>query len=237
MLSTAEVAFTAPRREFMLAQQLNLLSGAYDFVVIDTPPALNILTINAYVASTSLIIPMEAEVLSLVGISQIQDTIEAVRQSFNPNLKVRGILLNKFNARLTLSQEILELAEEVACQLDSHCLLYTSGFIPRRKKARSCLSRLVEFRNKSAAQNIKEFHCVFLRLSLFRLASKHVPGQTGEHAGFRKKAQLHGEVSLLSLIHILNLMQYSKSYNAACRLMTTLDSVLDKLINGTGITT
>lgn len=81
MLSTAEVAFTAPRREFMLAQQLNLLSGAYDFVVIDTPPALNILTINAYVASTSLIIPMEAEVLSLVGISQIQDTIEAVRQS------------------------------------------------------------------------------------------------------------------------------------------------------------
>ena len=119
MLSTAEVAFTAPRREFMLAQQLNLLSGAYDFVVIDTPPALNILTINAYVASTSLIIPMEAEVLSLVGISQIQDTIEAVRQSFNPNLKVLGILLNKFNARLTLSQEILELAEEVACQLDS----------------------------------------------------------------------------------------------------------------------
>ena len=110
MLSTAEVAFTAPRREFMLAQQLNLLSGAYDFVVIDTPPALNILTINAYVASTSL---------SLVGISQIQDTIEAVRQSFNPNLKVLGILLNKFNARLTLSQEILELAEEVACQLDS----------------------------------------------------------------------------------------------------------------------
>ena len=119
MLSTAEVSFTAPRREFMLAQQLNLLSGTYDFVVIDTPPALNILTINAYVASTSLIIPMEAEVLSLVGISQIQDTIEAVRESFNPGLKVLGILLNKFNARLTLSREILELAEEVACQLNS----------------------------------------------------------------------------------------------------------------------
>ena len=119
MLSTAEASFTAPRREFMLAQQLNLLSGTYDFVVIDTPPALNILTINAYVASTSLIIPMEAEVLSLVGISQIQDTIEAVRESFNPGLKVLGILLNKFNARLTLSREILELAEEVACQLNS----------------------------------------------------------------------------------------------------------------------
>lgn len=119
MLSTAELEFTAPRREFLLAQQVNMLERAYDFIIIDTPPALNILTINAYVASTGLIIPMEAEVLSLVGISQIQDTIEAVRSSFNPNLKVLGILLNKFNARLTLSKEILELAQEVAGQLDS----------------------------------------------------------------------------------------------------------------------
>ena len=63
--------------------------------------------------------PWQAEVLSLVGISQIQDTIEAVRESFNPGLKVLGILLNKFNSRLTLSREILELAEEVACQLNS----------------------------------------------------------------------------------------------------------------------
>ena len=104
MLSTAEMAFTAPRREFML---------------IDTPPALKILTINAYVASTGLIVPMEAEVLSLVGVSQIQDTIETVRKSFNPDLKVLGILLNKYNSRLTLSREILDLAEQVAQQLDS----------------------------------------------------------------------------------------------------------------------
>lgn len=120
MLSTAEVEFTAPRREFMLSQQISVLRDAYDFIIIDTPPALNILTINAYVASTGLIIPMEAEVLSLVGISQIQDTVETVRGSFNPNLRVLGILLNKYNARLRLSQEILELAEEIASQIDSH---------------------------------------------------------------------------------------------------------------------
>lgn len=119
MLSTAEVEFNAMRREFMLAQLLDLVRDQYDFIIIDTPPALNLLTINAYVASTDLIIPMEAEVLSLVGVSQIQDTVETVRASFNPNLKVLGILLNKYNARLTLSQEILELAEQVAHQLDS----------------------------------------------------------------------------------------------------------------------
>lgn len=120
MLSASEVEFTAPRREFMLEQHLAPVLSRYDFIIIDTPPALNILTINAYVASNSLIVPMEAEILSLVGITQLQETIETVRDSFNPNLRVLGILLNKFNPRLTLSQEVLELAEQVAEQLGSH---------------------------------------------------------------------------------------------------------------------
>lgn len=119
MLSAAEIEFTAPRREFMLAEQLSFVDKFYDFIVIDTPPALNILTVNAYVASNSLIVPMEAEILSLVGITQLQETIEAVRTSFNPDLKILGILLNKFNPRLTLSAEVLELAEAVASQLNT----------------------------------------------------------------------------------------------------------------------
>ena len=119
MLSIADVEFT-PQREFMLAHQLSFLGDRYDFIIIDTPPSLNLLTINAYVASTGLIIPMEAEVLSLVGISQIQDTIDTVRNSFNAELKVLGILLNKFNPRLTLSKDILDLAEQIAEQLNSH---------------------------------------------------------------------------------------------------------------------
>ena len=119
MLSAAEVEFTVPRREFMLDQQLSAVRSRYDFIIIDTPPALNILTVNAYVASSGLIVPMEAEVLSLVGVTQLQETIETVRDSFNPHLKVLGILINKFNGRLTLSKDILELAQEVAEQLGS----------------------------------------------------------------------------------------------------------------------
>ena len=117
MLSAAEVEFTAPRREFLLDQYLAPVRHQYDYIIIDTPPSLNILTINAYVASDGLIVPMEAEILSLVGITQLQETIEAVQNTFNPQLKVLGILLNKFNPRLTLSREVLELAEEVASQL------------------------------------------------------------------------------------------------------------------------
>ena len=119
MLSAAEVEFTAPRREFMLSDLLTGVRDRYDFVIIDTPPALNVLTVNAYVTSTGLIVPMEAEVLSLVGVTQLQETIETVRDAFNPDLKVLGILINKFNGRLTLSKDILELAQEVASQLDS----------------------------------------------------------------------------------------------------------------------
>ena len=119
MLSAAETEFTSERREHMLAHHLDMVKWNYDYIIIDTPPALNILTINAYVASTGLIIPMEAEVLSLGGLAQLQDTVEVVRKSFNPDLKVLGILMNKFNARLNLHREILELAEQVAEQLDS----------------------------------------------------------------------------------------------------------------------
>lgn len=117
LLSTAEVEFTAPRREFMLAEQLQLVQDRYDFVIIDTPPALNILTINAYVASTGLIIPMEPEILSLVGISQLRDTYETIQKSYNPNLKVLGILMNKYNHRLRLHRDVLDMATEVAQQM------------------------------------------------------------------------------------------------------------------------
>ena len=117
MLSTAEMEFNAPRREFMLEQHLRAVRNNYDFIIIDTPPALNILTINAYVCSNALIVPMEAEILSLVGVTQLQETIETVRSTFNPDLKVLGILLNKFSPRFVLSREVLDLADEVARQL------------------------------------------------------------------------------------------------------------------------
>lgn len=117
MLSAAEVEFTAPRREFMLKEQIQLIEDRYDFIIIDTPPSLNLLTINAYVASTGLIIPMGPEILSLVGVSQLRDTFETIQKSYNPDLKVLGILMNKYNHRLRLHREVLEMAEEVARQL------------------------------------------------------------------------------------------------------------------------
>lgn len=119
LLSAAELEFNKPGREFLLKTALSKVQDRYDFIIIDTPPALNILTVNAYVAADSLIIPMAPEVLSLLGVSQIKETIESVRSYYNSRLKVLGILLNRFNARLNLSQEMLELAQQIAAQLNT----------------------------------------------------------------------------------------------------------------------
>lgn len=117
MTSTIELEFNRPGRELLLKEALAPLMDLYDFIVIDTPPSLNILTVNAYVVANHLLIPMSPEILSLVGVSQIKETIESVRESFNPNLSVLGILLNKFNKRTLLAREVAEIAEALAGQL------------------------------------------------------------------------------------------------------------------------
>lgn len=119
LLSTAELEFNAPGREYLLKNELDKVESRYDYIIIDTPPALNVLTINAYVASGALIIPMAPEILSLLGISQIRDTINTVKKYYNPDLRVLGILLNKYNQRLTLNREVLELSAEIARRLDT----------------------------------------------------------------------------------------------------------------------
>ena len=119
LLSAAELEFNKPGREFMLRTELSKVQEKYDYIIIDTPPALNVLTVNAYVVSDALIIPMAPEILSLLGISQIRETIDTVRRCYNSRLAVLGILLNKFNPRLTLNREVLELAEQIAQKLDT----------------------------------------------------------------------------------------------------------------------
>ena len=112
LLSGAELEFNRPGREFLLKTALSKVEDQYDYIIIDTPPALSLLTVNAYVATDSLIIPMSPEILSLLGVSQIKETIESVRSYYNSRLRVLGILLNKFSARLTLNREVLEMAAE-----------------------------------------------------------------------------------------------------------------------------
>ena len=119
LLSAAELEFNRPGREFLLKNALAEVAEDYDYIIIDTPPALNVLTVNAYVAADGLVIPMAPEILSLLGVSQIRETIDTVRRCYNSRLKVLGILLNKYNQRFTLNREVLDMAEQIAQQLDT----------------------------------------------------------------------------------------------------------------------
>lgn len=117
LLSGTELELGERDREFVLKKALEKARDDYDAVIIDTPPALSILTINAYTAADDLIIPMTPEVFSLQGISQVKDTILAVKKYYNKGLNVRGILLTKYNSKYLLSEEVSEMAQITARQL------------------------------------------------------------------------------------------------------------------------
>jgi chromosome partitioning protein len=119
LLSGAELEFTKMGREFLLRNGIAPVKGDYDVIVIDTPPALNLLTVNAYTASNYLIIPMIPEILSLLGISQLRETIELVKDIYNPDIKILGILLNKYDKRRLLTRDVEDMAKMIARELDS----------------------------------------------------------------------------------------------------------------------
>ena len=122
LLSGCELELTGVGREYILREALSTIQDRYDYIIIDTPPALSILTINAYTAANQLIIPMIAEILSLQGIAQLKETIFAVKKYYNKELEIKGILLNKYNPRLILTKEVEELAGIIADQLGTKIL-------------------------------------------------------------------------------------------------------------------
>ena len=89
-------------REFVLSKLLSKIEG-YDYIIIDCPPALGLLTINALVASQSIIIPLQSEFFALEGISSLVNSIELIKDNFNPNLVIEGILLTMVDKRNSLS--------------------------------------------------------------------------------------------------------------------------------------
>jgi chromosome partitioning protein len=104
-LAGAEVELVSqPQREFALQQALQ--AAAYDYVIIDCPPSLGLLTINGLTAANQVLIPVQAEYYALEGLSQLLNTIQAVRGSTNPHLELLGIALTMFDKRNSLSEQV-----------------------------------------------------------------------------------------------------------------------------------
>lgn len=119
LLSGADLEFTSTGREYLLKESIASIKDEYDYIIIDCPPSLSILTINAFVTSDFVIIPSVADVFSLQGMSQLNNTIQSVRKYCNSNLKIAGILLTKFTSRTNLSAHIKETLNSVTQQMDT----------------------------------------------------------------------------------------------------------------------
>jgi chromosome partitioning protein len=112
-LAGAELALSSLiGRERSLEKALVEVRNAYDFVLIDTPPSLGLLTINAFVAATGVIVPVQCEYLSLRGLVQLENTLAMVRENLNPNVGVEGIVATMFDGRTLHSREAIEILEE-----------------------------------------------------------------------------------------------------------------------------
>ena len=112
-LSNADINLAnEDRYQFRLRESLNPIASRYDYIVIDCPPSLGLLTINALVAADSVIIPILCDYLSLEGLKQLIVSIEKVQQELNPNLKILGILPNMVDFRLNITKESLGLVRK-----------------------------------------------------------------------------------------------------------------------------
>jgi chromosome partitioning protein len=106
-LSGAQVELMdVERRESRLREALPSIDGEYDYVLVDCPPALNLLTINALVAAQAVMIPMQCEYFALEGLTALLNIIRKIRQSFNPTLKIEGLIRTMFDPRNNLDNEV-----------------------------------------------------------------------------------------------------------------------------------
>ena len=112
-LAGAELALSSMiGRERALAKALASVKGIYDYILIDTPPSLGLLTINALVASDGVIVPVQCEYLSLRGLVQLENTLSMIRENLNPDVEIDGILPTMYDKRLLHSKEAVEILKE-----------------------------------------------------------------------------------------------------------------------------
>src|SRR5271168_1761186 len=98
----------AERREYRLREALEPVRNQYNFILLDCPPALDLLTLNALVAADRLLVPMQAEYFALEGISELMNTLDRVKGAFNPELEIEGVLLTMYDDRTNLAQQVTE---------------------------------------------------------------------------------------------------------------------------------
>lgn len=130
-LASADSILTDTGKEYRLKEALAPINDKYDYCILDTPPALGTLTVNALTACNGVIIPTQADIYSLQGIGQLARTIQTVKKYCNSDLVIMGMAITRYNSRSVLTRDMTELLEDTAIQL--HTTVYTA-------KIRECIA-------------------------------------------------------------------------------------------------
>ena len=108
-LSGAEIELIGfENKEYLLKSKLDMIRSDYDYIIIDCPPSLNLLTINAMTAADSVIVPIQCEYYALEGLSQLIHTIDLIKERLNPKLEIEGVVFTMYDARTNLSLQVVE---------------------------------------------------------------------------------------------------------------------------------
>ena len=148
-LAGADGIITATGKEYRLKEALAPLS--YDYIILDTPPALGILTVNALTACTGVIIPAQADAYSLQGIALLAKTIDVVRKYCNRALKVKGIVLTRYTPRSILSRDMTKLMEDTAAHLGTKVYSSTIRECTALREAQAVQDTIYSYAPKSNA--------------------------------------------------------------------------------------
>lgn len=150
LLATMELNLNAKDRATRLKQALQPIRNDFDYIIIDTPPALSVVTINALAASDRCVITSQADLYSVQGLSTLYATIETVK-AVNPELKIEGVLLTRFNPRTSLSKVVVERLENMVKDIDTKLFKTTIRECNAIKEAQASLKDIFTYAPKSNA--------------------------------------------------------------------------------------
>lgn len=162
LLSGADAAISTTGKEYRLKESIESLN--YDFCIIDTPAQLGILTINALTAANNVIIPAQADIDSLQGIAQLNNSIEAVKKYCNRDLQVSGILITRYNNRSIINRDMRKNLESVAQQINTHVFTDPIRECTAMKESKAMQTNIFDYAPKSnAAIDYESFINEFLK--------------------------------------------------------------------------
>ena len=156
-LSLADSQLLNTGREYILKEALETVKNDYDFIIIDTPPSLGILTINSLSASDECIITSQADIFSLQGIGQLDQTIKAIQKYCNPKLKIAGILITRYNGRTILAKDMAKNLEQIAIQLGTQVFKTKIRECVAIKEAQAMRTDIFSYSNNNASKDYRDF--------------------------------------------------------------------------------